>query len=123
MSEPDGPDRPGPSVPVPEVSDRQAQAWPPEPPPRSAEPPRLATWIALALAIVGLVVPCFWLFPAPQVVAVILGHTFLARAGGNSSRGRNLAISALVLGYVGIALACVALAALLTGTFTPSTAE
>jgi len=120
----------GPSVEVPDAPDPAPPGYPPAgyaPAQYAAAPtppPRTETFAAtsLVLGILGLALPCFWLFPAPQVIAVILGHIALAQTRTFGTRGRGMATTGLVLGYLGIAFALGCLAALLVGALTSAPA-
>ncbi|MFM9134117.1 MAG: DUF4190 domain-containing protein, partial [bacterium] len=68
--------------------------------------------------ILGLVLPCFWLFPAPQVIAIILGHISVSQTRAFGTGGRGMGTTGLILGYLGLALALGCLAALLVGALT-----
>jgi hypothetical protein len=89
-------------------------APPAPPPPGTPEPPAGATLPAqhaargtsgFAIASLVLGIPCFWLFIAPQILAVIFGHVALNRiaASGDTLGGRGLAIAGAVLGWIGTA--------------------
>ena len=119
---------PGPSVVVPDAPDPlPAAPEPASPPPppiaaASTSPPRTEAFAAtsLILGILGLALPCFWLFPAPQVIAVILGHISVSQTRAYGTGGRGMGTAGLILGYLGLAFALGCLAALLVGALTSS---
>ena len=66
-------------------------------------PPQGTNGLAIASLVLGLVnvIPCFWLFPIPAVLAVIFG--FVSRSQMKkmgSDKGSGLAIAGLVIGVV-----------------------
>jgi Domain of unknown function (DUF4190)/Protein of unknown function (DUF2510) len=65
------------------------------------------------LAIAALVLGILWVFWIGSVLAIIFGHVALShiRDRGGAQRGRGMAIAGLVLGYVGLALLVVVVAA------------
>lgn len=117
---------PGPSVVVPDAPDPlPAAPEPASPPPppiaaASTSPPRTEAFAAtsLILGILGLALPCFWLFPAPQVIAIVLGHISVSQTRAFGTGGRGMGTAGLILGYLGLALALGCLAALLVGALT-----
>jgi uncharacterized protein DUF4190/uncharacterized protein DUF1707 len=79
---------------------------PPAPPPAL---PARPTFVRTSgptngLAIVSVVAGVFWLWWLGSAVAVILGHISLRQIARTGQSGRGLAITGLVLGYVGLAV-------------------
>lgn len=111
----------GPSVVVPDAPD-QLPAAPEVTSSVGSSPPRTEAFAAtsLILGILGLALPCFWLFPAPQVIAIILGHISVSQTRAYGTGGRGMGTAGLILGYLGLALALGCLAALLVGALTSS---
>jgi hypothetical protein len=114
-----------PEPPEPPAGETGATGAPPPgaspPPPPGAPPP--SQWEGAApvarpttsgLAVASLVTGLFfWCFLIPGIVAIVLGFLALeqiADAGGRI-KGRGMAIAGIVLGYVGLAIAAVALLA------------
>lgn len=74
---------------------------------------------AMILGILGLTVGlCLLFFPVMPILAVIFGHIGLAQTRKTGAPGRAYAITGLVTGYVGIALAVLWLIGTIIGTFT-----
>ncbi len=89
-------------------------------------PPRPKTnGLALAsmiLGILGITVGlCLLFFPVMPILAVVFGHIGLAQVTRTGATGRGYAITGLVTGYVGIALAILWLIGIMIGTFTSPT--
>jgi hypothetical protein len=82
-------------------------------PPVFVSRPRRTNGLAVASLVTGLL----WMWWFGSVVAVVFGHLALRQinASGGRQTGRGLAITGLVLGYVGILVAALAL---VFGTFT-----
>ncbi|MDQ1426517.1 MAG: hypothetical protein QOD72_4015 [Acidimicrobiaceae bacterium] len=61
---------------------------------------------AMVLGIVAVVVPCFWLFQIPGVLAIIFGLVSLSQVKKNPQNftGRGMAIAGLVLGLVSMVI-------------------
>jgi hypothetical protein len=87
-------------------------------------PPQRAPGMAVAslvLGILGVTIGlCLWFLPVMQVLAVIFGHVSLSRINAGGLPGRGLAITGIVTGYVGLAIAAIVLIVTLIGVFTPS---
>lgn len=126
------PDAPPPPPPPP-----AAYAPPPPapayPPPAPAYPPpgygppgypvkAKANGLALTsmiLGIVGITVGlCLIFFPVMPILAVVFGHIGLTQIRKTGAPGRGYAITGLVTGYIGIALAVLWLIGTIIGTFT-----
>ena len=63
--------------------------------------------MSVASLVLGLVnvIPCFWLFPLPALLAVIFGFVGRSQIKRSGARGAGLAIAGLILGIVFIAIA------------------
>lgn len=70
-------------------------------PPTPAQRPR-----ANGLAIAGLVCGILWIFWLGSILAVVLGHVAREQidASGGVQRGRGMATTAVVLGWLGLAV-------------------
>jgi uncharacterized protein DUF4190/uncharacterized protein DUF1707 len=90
-----------------------ADVTPPAPSMRRAGPPVFVgpTRRTNGLAIASLVTGVLWMWWFGSVVAVVLGHVALKQinASGGRQSGRGMAIAGLVLGYLGIIVAALAL--------------
>ena len=76
---------------------------------------------ALVLGILGVTVGlCLWFLPVMPVLAVVFGHISLGRINAGGLPGRGLAITGIVTGYVGLALAAILLIVSIFGAITPS---
>ena len=60
-----------------------------------------------AAAVVAAVVGLLWIYGLASLTAVILGHISLRQIGRSGERGRGLAVTGLVIGYLGLALTVV----------------
>ena len=93
----------------------------PPPPPAYPVKPK-ANGMALASMILGIfgitVGLCLLFFPVMPVLAVVFGHIGLSQTRSTGAPGRGYAITGLVTGYIGIALAIVWIIAIVIGTFT-----
>ena len=115
-----------PVPPAPPVPPPPAYAYAPPPgfpPPPAAYPVKAKTnGMALAsmiLGIVGITVGlCLIFFPVMPILAVVFGHLGLSQTRSTGAPGRGYAITGLVTGYIGIALAILWLIAIIFGTFT-----
>jgi len=115
-----------PVPPAPPVPSPPAYAYAPPPgfpPPPAAYPVKAKTnGMALAsmiLGIVGITVGlCLIFFPVMPILAVVFGHLGLSQTRSTGAPGRGYAITGLVTGYIGIALAILWLIAIIFGTFT-----
>lgn len=77
---------------------------------------------ALVLGILGVTIGlCLWFFPVMPILAVIFGHISLAKINSQTLPGRGMAITGIVTGYVGLALAAVWLILVLFGAFSSPT--
>lgn len=61
---------------------------------------------SMVLGIVDVVVPCFWIFPLPGVLAVVFGFVSLSQFRNRPTefRGKGMAIAGLVCGIVGLVI-------------------
>ena len=76
---------------------------------------------AMVLGILGVTVGlCLWFLPVMQVLAIIFGHISLSKINATGLPGRGMAITGIVTGYVGLALAVVIFLASLFGALVPS---
>ncbi|MGH9414410.1 MAG: DUF4190 domain-containing protein [Terriglobales bacterium] len=67
-------------------------------------------------AIASLILGILWLYWLGSILAIVFGHVALVqikRAGDNST-GRGMAIAGLVLGYLGVAIAILTIALVLS---------
>ena len=106
-------------------------AYPPQTPPPPApgayayaQPPASpakANGLALASMILGIlgvtIGLCLIAFPVMPILAVVFGHIGLSQIRKTGAPGRGFAITGLVTGYIGIALAVLWLIGLIIGTF------
>lgn len=112
---------PAPQVPPPPPA--YGYASPPGfPPPPVYQAKPKANGLALTsmiLGILGITVGiCLLFFPVLPILAVVFGHIGLTQTRKTGAPGRGYAISGLVTGYIGIALAILWLIATIIGTFT-----
>jgi hypothetical protein len=79
---------------------------PPAPPPALPGRPTFvrAQSSTNGLAIASLVAAVFWLWWIGSALAVVFGHVALHQIARSGQSGRGLAITGLVLGYVGLAV-------------------
>lgn len=81
--------------------------------------------MALASMILGIVSItvglCLIFFPVMPILAVVFGHIALGQIRATGAPGRAYAITGLVTGYIGIALAILWLIGVAIGTFTSPT--
>ena len=74
---------------------------------------------SMILGIFGITVGlCLIFFPLIPILAVVFGHIGLSQTRSTGAPGRGYAITGLVTGYIGIALAILWLVATIIGTFT-----
>lgn len=133
MSTPMDPDRPldatpppapqPPAPPLPPPPPAYGYAPPPGFPPPAPYPVKpKANGLALTsmiLGILGITVGlCLLFFPVMPILAVVFGHIGLTQTRKTGAPGRGYAITGLVTGYIGIALAVLWLIATAIGTFT-----
>lgn len=90
----------------------------PLPPPAAAAVPAaaFANGETNGFAIASLVLGILWLYWLGSILAIVFGHIALVqirRKGGNSA-GRGMAIAGLVLGYIGVAIAILIIALVLS---------
>ena len=73
----------------------------------------------MILGILGITLGlCLIFFPVMPILAVVFGHIGLSQTRSTGAPGRSYAITGLVTGYIGIALAILWLVATIIGTFT-----
>ena len=75
--------------------------------PYAAAPRRSGLGIAsMVLGIVAVVIPCFWVFQIPGVLAIIFGAISLSQFSKNAVAytGRGMAVAGLVLGLVSLVI-------------------
>lgn len=90
-------------------------------PPAPPKPNGMAL-TSMILGIAGLTVGlCLIFFPILPILAVVFGHISLSKINGTREPGRGFAITGLVTGYVGIALAIGWLILVIIGTVTSPT--
>ena len=133
MSTPMDPDRPldatpppapqPPAPPLPPPPPAYGYAPPPGFPPPAPYPVKpKANGLALTsmiLGILGITVGlCLLFVPVMPILAVVFGHIGLTQTRKTGAPGRGYAITGLVTGYIGIALAVLWLIATAIGTFT-----
>ena len=108
-------------------------AYPPQTPPPPApgpyayaQPPAYpakpkTNGLALASMILGIlgvtIGLCLLAFPVMPILAVVFGHIGLNQIRKTGAQGRGFAITGLVTGYIGIALAVLWLIGFIIGTF------
>ncbi|MEY4169142.1 MAG: hypothetical protein RLZ94_215, partial [Actinomycetota bacterium] len=117
----DGPfSAPPPAPPAPAYAYSPPPGFPPPPPAYPVKPK--ANGMALASMILGIfgitVGLCLLFFPVMPVLAVVFGYIGLSQTRSTGAPGRGYAITGLVTGYIGIALAIVWIIAIVIGTFT-----
>lgn len=118
---PPAPQPPAPPLPPPPPA--YGYAPPPGFPPPAPYPVKpKANGLALTsmiLGILGITVGlCLLFFPVMPILAVVFGHIGLTQTRKTGAPGRGYAITGLVTGYIGIALAVLWLIATAIGTFT-----
>ncbi|TAN22623.1 MAG: DUF4190 domain-containing protein [Acidobacteria bacterium] len=89
---------------------------PPPPPAVPVPAAALANGETNGFAIASLVLGILWLYWLGSILAIVFGHIALVqirRRQGNSA-GRGMAIAGLVLGYIGIAIAILIIALVLS---------
>ena len=122
---PTPPPQPAPVPPPPAMTPPPAYGYAPPPgfPPPAPYPVRpKANGLALTAMILGILGItaglCLLFFPVLPILAVVFGHVGLAQTRRTGAPGRGYAITGLVTGYIGIALAILWLIATIIGTFT-----
>lgn len=75
------------------------------------------------LAIASMVLGIIWLWWVGSVLAVIFGHVSLGQIKRTGQQGRGMAIAGLVLGYIGIAMFVLFVAAVALGSSAEPTFE
>lgn len=123
-SEPQSVPQPASPPPPPPGPPPGAYAYPPVPgypPPAYPVKPK-ANGFALTsmiLGILGLTIGlCLLFFPVMPILAVVFGYVGLGQMRKTGAPGRGYAITGLVTGYIGIALALLWLIGSIIGTFT-----
>ena len=114
---------------------------PPPPPGTGAQPP--GYWLASdgkwypraappapvgrtnGFAIASLVLGILWFYWVGSLLAVVFGHIAIRQIAGSEGReeGRGMAVAGLVLGYIGVVLGGLAIAAIIAITALGSTVE
>jgi hypothetical protein len=96
---------------------------PPPPPPPPGPPPGYVPYTygqpyavaprknglgiaSMVLGIVAVVIPCFWIFQIPGVIAVVFGAVALSQLKKHPEKytGRGMAVAGLVLGLVSLVI-------------------
>ncbi|HET8779503.1 MAG TPA: DUF4190 domain-containing protein [Agromyces sp.] len=108
MTDPNRPDQPGSSVPPPAPAYGEPAAPAYGQPAAYGQPSGAKTntlaIISLVASIAGIVI----LWGIGSVVGVICGHISLSQIKKTGEQGRGMAVAGLIVGYVGIALAIIA---------------